>query len=420
MGQLIDFNNLKNKKINKKHIIYFIFIIIILYIFYSIFLLVKTPTDTVTIKTGTLTLEESTNGYIIREETVLKGENYKNDLTPIISEGEKVAKGQTVFRYSSEDEDETKSKIEELNVEIQETLQNEPEILSKMKNLTDIKNLDKQIDEKILDLHTITDMHTISEYKKEIEEMANKKAKIFGESSPKGSYIKDLIKQKEQYEDKLKNSSEYINAPVSGVVSYRVDGFENILNASDFNNLSEKKLDELGIKTGKIISTSQEEGKIINNFNCYLGAVLSSEASRNAKIGDSVTITLSKGNEIDAKVKHISKEDNNKVLIIFELKTLTEELIQYRKISFNITWWSYSGLKVPNTSILEDKDGLMYVERIKASEIQKVIVKVLKQNDQYSIVRYYNEEEQNSLGIDSKTYKKITQFDNILLYPSQM
>ena len=415
MSQIIDFNNLKNKKISKKHIIYFIFAIIILYIFYSIFLLVKTPTDTVTIKSGTLTLEESTNGYIIREETVLKGENYKNNLTPIVSEGERAANGQTVFRYSSYDEDETKSKIEELNIKIQEAMQSQPPIFS-----TDIKNLDKQIDEKLLDLHTITDMHTISEYKKEIEEMVNKKAKISGEASPKGSYIKELIKQKEQYEEKLKNGSEYITAPVSGVVSYRVDGLESILNGSDFSNITEKKLEELGIKTGKIISTSQEEGKIINNFNCYLGAVLNSDAANNAKIGDSVTITLSKGNEIDAKVKHISKEENNKVLVIFELKTLTEELIQYRKISFNITWWSYSGLKVPNSSILEDENGLKYVERVKAGEIQKVIIKVLKQNDQYSIVKYYNDEELNSLGIDSKNYKKITQFDNILVYPSKM
>ena len=390
MSQIIDFNNLKNKKISKKHIIYFIFAIIILYIFYSIFLLVKTPTDTVTIKSGTLTLEESTNGYIIREETVLKGENYnnsaeesyvvnyKNNLTPIVSEGERAANGQTVFRYSSDDEDETKSKIEELNIKIQEAMQSQPPIFS-----TDIKNLDKQIDEKLLDLHTITDMHTISEYKKEIEEMVNKKAKISGEASPKGSYIKELIKQKEQYEEKLKNGSEYITAPVSGVVSYRVDGLESILNGSDFSNITEKKLEELGIKTGKIISTSQEEGKIINNFNCYLGAVLNSDAANNAKIGDSVTITLSKGNEIDAKVKHISKEENNKVLVIFELKTLTEELIQYRKISFNITWWSYSGLKVPNSSILEDENGLKYVERVKAGEIQNTCKYRLFKNSTY-------------------------------------
>ena len=36
---------------------------------------------------------------------------------------------------------------------------------------------------------------------------------------------------------------------------------------------------------------------------------------------------------------------------MFDLKTLTDELIQYRKISFNITWWSVSGLKVPNSTM---------------------------------------------------------------------
>ena len=256
MSKIINFEDLKNKKFEKRHAIYLIFIVIMIYIFYSIFLLVKKPNETVTINSGVLTLEESATGYIIREEKVLKGNNYKNGLTAIVSEGERAAKGQTIFRYSSGNEEEIKSKIEEVNLKIQDALAKQPTIFS-----TDIKNLDKQIDEKTQNLKSLTDIHTITEYKKEIEEITSKKAKIAGTLSQSGSYIQELTKQKEEYEQKLTSDSEYITAPESGVVSYRVDGLEDVLSPDELANLTEEKLENLGLKTGKIISTSQEARK---------------------------------------------------------------------------------------------------------------------------------------------------------------
>lgn len=256
MSKIINLEEIKNKQFQKKYIIYVIFVIILVYIFYSIYLLVKSPNETVIIDNGVVTQEEVATGYIIREEVVLKGNNYKNGITEIISEGERAAKGQTIFRYSSVDEEEIKSKIEQINLKIQDTLSKQPTIFS-----TDIKNLEKQINEKLKDLRTITDIHTITEYKKEIEQITSKKAKIAGEQSPSGSYIQELTRQKEEYEEKLTQNSEYITSPVSGVVSYKVDGLEESLTTEDFSNLTEERLENLGLKTGKIISTSTESRK---------------------------------------------------------------------------------------------------------------------------------------------------------------
>ena len=261
MSKIVNIEDLKNKKLRKKHIIYLLFIVILIYIFYSIYLLVKSPNEIVTIEKGTLTLEEAGAGYIIRKETVLTGNNYKNGLTPIVSEGERAAKGETIFRYSGTDEKEINTKIEEINLKLQEALTKEKNILP-----TDIKNLDKQIDKISYDLNALTDIHTIQEYKKQIEEIASKKAKIAGETSPSGSYIKDLNNQKEEYEKKLTEGSEYITAPVSGVVSYRVDGLENVLTPEDFSNLTEEKLENLELKTGKIISSSTENRENYRQF----------------------------------------------------------------------------------------------------------------------------------------------------------
>ena len=162
-----------------------------------------------------------------------------------------------------------------------------------------------------------------------------------------------------------------------------------------------------------------KDGKVIDNFDCYLVSILNSQNALNSEVGDKVTIYLSSGFEINAEIKYISKEENGKVLVVFDLKTLTDELIQYRKISYNITWWSYQGLKVPNTSILEDENGLKYVVRKKSGQNKKIYVKVLKRNDKYSIVTNYEANEMESLGIDMKANNKIIQYDNILLYPSK-
>ena len=161
MSKIINFNELKDKKTQKKYIIYLIFAIIIIYIFYSIYLLLRSPNETVLVDDGSLTLEASATGYIIREETVLTGNNYKNGLTAILTEGERAAKNQTIFRYSSSKEEEIKSKIEEINLKIQEALSKEGTIPS-----TDIRNLEKQIDEKLQNLNEITDTQTRKKSKK--------------------------------------------------------------------------------------------------------------------------------------------------------------------------------------------------------------------------------------------------------------
>lgn len=416
MGKILNFKELKNKKMNKRIIVYFIFFFIVFYILLSIYLLVKTPNETIMVDNGTLTLEEASTGYIIREETVLKGENYKNGLTPIVIEGERAAKGQTVFRYSGMEEEETKEKIAEINAKIQEALAKQPNILT----TTDIKILEKQIDEKTQNLRKLTDVSVISEYKKEIEEILNKEAKIAGSQSKSGAYIGQLAKEKEEYENKLTSDSEYIQTPMAGVVSYRVDGLEDVLSVNDFSTITKDFLENLELKTGKIVSTSNESGKIINNFKCYIATVLESEAANTAEIGNKVKITLSSGNEMNGEIKYITKEDKDEVLVIIEIKQLTQELIEHRKISLNITWWSSSGYKVPNSSILEDENGLKYVIKRNAGQDKKVIVKVLRKNEKYSIIDIYKDDELNELGIeDIDKNQKIMKYDNILLYPSK-
>lgn len=412
MSKIINLEDERNKKRLKKTVINIIFILSLIYIAYAIYLIVRTPTDTVTVEKGTLTSEETVTGYIIRDETVIQGNNYKNGIYQIIQDGEKVAKNQTVFRYYGKNEQELQSKIEEIDGKLQKAMEEEDTELP-----SDVKNLESQIDEKIKNINKLTNIQTIQEYKKDISELILKKAIIVGEESPKGSYIKELITQREEYENELMEDSEYVTATDSGVLSYRVDGLENVLTTDDFSTLSEETLNNLDIRTGKIISTSNESAKIIKEFGCYIAFFSDSDEAKNAKEGDSVVLTLSSGEEVNATIEYLKQDEGDKLLIIFKLNTLTEELISYRKISFNITWWNYSGIKVPNDSIKENEDGLKYVIKKTTTGNKEILIKVLRNNGNYSIINTYSTEDLQALGIDLTDYDNIDVHDTILLYP---
>ena len=404
------------KKKKNKIFVYIALGLIIIYVFYAIYLLIKQPTDTFTVENGTLYLEESAQGYVIRNEALVKGENYKNGMEQIALEGEKVAKGESVFRYYSNNEENLKEEIARLDAKIQEALANENTSIYS----SDLKILEGQIDEKIQNLSGLTDANAIAESKKEISDLVTKKARMAGELSPSGSHIKQLISERSEYEKQLNSGSEYVTAPISGVVSYRVDGLEETLGGVELEALSEDYLNNLNLKTGKMVATSEEGGKVIDNFSCYIVTVLNSNKAKEAKVGDDVKVALSRDKELKAEIKYIKPQDSGNNLIVLEVNEFAEELINYRKLSFDLIWWSYSGLKVPNQAI-QEKDGLKYVVRSRAGYLDKILVKVLRQNDDYSIVTTYTTDELKELGYTAEeisSYKKITLYDEIILNPN--
>ena len=242
----------------------------------------------------------------------------------------------------------------------------------------------------------------------------NKKSKIAGENSPIGSYIKQLYEERSIYESKLTNTAEYVTAPTSGVVSYRVDNLENILTPTDFSTLNKELLEGLDIKTGQIVATNNEEGKVINNFECYIATIMNTENAINSKVGDQVKIRLATSEEIDATIEYKALQENSdEVLIVLKITSQVEELINYRKISFEIIWWSSTGLKVPNSAIIYDENNLAYIIRNRAGYLDKILIKKLKETKSYTLVDNYKTTELTEKGFSTEEIKKM---NNVALY----
>lgn len=407
----------KVQKINMKkvRIAYVIGLVILIYFVYAIIQLIKQPTDVFVVENGSLSEEESAIGYVIRKETVVQGDNYKNGMIQIKTEGERVAKGDSIFRYYSNNEETLVKKIQELDIKIQDAMSNQTDIFS-----SDMKVLDSQIEDRLVEVAKSKDIQKIAEYKKDITTRITKKAKIAGDLSPSGSYIKKLIEERTGYENTLNSGSEYINAPESGIVSYRVDGLENVLTPESFSTLNKKFLDELKLKTGEIVSTSEESGKIIDNFEAYIATSLESKEAKAANVGDAIKLRLSNSQEITAKIEYIIDEGESK-LLIFKITNGLDLLANYRKITFDIIWWNYSGLKVPNDALVsKEVNGkqVYFITRNRMGYTDEIEAKVLKQNDSYSIIsNYTNDELKNDLGYNEtqiKQAKTIVLHDEII------
>lgn len=401
------------RKTNKIKIVFIciLVIMVVIYAGYTAWQLFTHPTDVFLVEQGSISEEQKVEGYIIRRETKVQGNNYKNGMVQIKTEGEKCAKDENIFRYYTTGEEELIKKIQELDEQIDEAQKKSTNTVFP----GDIKLLDEEIDLRLSEISQNNNVQKISEYKKEIENYITKKTNIVGENSEAGSYLSNLIQERKKYENQLNSGSEYIKAPMSGVVSYKVDGLEEVLTPDDFSSYNRSFFENLNLKTGQTIATNTECGKVVNNYECYIATILKKDQLHDIKQGSKLDLRLSNGDEISSSVEYLMEQTNDDVLLVFKITKDVEKLISNRKISFEIIFWQYSGYKVPNTAIIKEND-LAYVVRNRAGYLTRVLVKVEKQNESYSIIDNYSSDELKNMGYNSSELNvstKINMYDEI-------
>jgi hypothetical protein len=144
---------------------------------------------------------------------------------------------------------------------------------------------------------------------------------------------------------------------------------------------------------------------------------MNTEMASAAAVNDNVTLRLPNLKEIKAEVVYVKNDEGN-YIIVFKVDRDIDYLIQYRKISLDVIWWKYSGWKISNSALINEND-IMYVEKQKNGFIDKIPVKILRQNESYSIVENYTDDELAELGFKEEEISgrvKIKLYDEILLH----
>lgn len=403
------------KKQNSKNALIVIVSVILAIMIVAWFIRVaNSSAETMIITDGTISQSETLTGYYVREEKVVNSDKNKNGMQQIITEGQKVAANESIFRYYSESENDNKAKINEIDERIQKLVETSDIGLYN----SDLRLIDSQMLDSLKNISTYNSIQNIKELKSAMKILENKKAEIVASSTTNDSEISKLISERKSLEKQRDADSTYIKAPNSGILSYRIDGLEDQLKISDIKNYNNEYLENLNLDTGKIIPTSTTEGKIVNNFECYVITNSSSEEAKKAKVKDKVQITIPTGRTIDGRVSNIIEEQNGSRTIAIKFSDNIDEVTSYRKVSFDVIWWNSSGYKVKNSGIIEE-NNLHYVIRSRQGHLKKVLVKIKKQTDTYSIVKNYSASELKELNYDKKALTSLMLNDEILLNPTE-
>ena len=139
-----------------------------------------------------------------------------------------------------------------------------------------------------------------------------------------------------------------------------------------------------------------------------------------AEIGDEIKILLPSGTKTNATIEY-KKQEGDEYIVTLKIEDNIKELMEYRKISFTIIWWSANGMRIPNVALSYEQKGeneVAYITRKRIEYEDKIRVKILKANDKYSIVTNYTSEELKELGYTTEEIRKmpsISIYDEILI-----
>lgn len=397
-----------NKKANKIKLL--VISLVVIYIIAMTGMYISNPVNKITVIQGEIADEQSYEGYVIRDESVLST-NLVSDIMLTKTEGSRVGKSEIVATYISKNKQDMEEKIKKLDEKIQSAMENQNDIYS-----TDTKKIEAQIENVISKISNTNERQAILQYKKQIDSLTEKKAKMIGELSPAGSYINQLIKERNEYEKELNQSTDYIKTNMSGVVSTRIDGYENVLNAKDVEDITYEQLDNLKLRTDEIIPNSTKSIKIIDNYYCYIVVHIDDEHKDSIKEGDTVQIRLNYGNVEKTKAEIVNmKDEGDGKTVVLKISKNVEGLIDYRKISFDIIWWEQQGLKIPNAAV-EGQGNNATVTLLKYGLEYTVRVKIKAQNEDYAIITDLSSSDIEELNLSSEDVKRsINIYDELVI-----
>ena len=263
MKEIRDKQDLIKSK-NKKGLILRIVLIIIVALVVilvsgTVISLFQEPTNVFVVEEGKLTLEETADAYIIRNEIVLKGENYKNGMEKTKAEGKKVAKGDTndTFKVNLSG----KSKFS-YDVEFKVTIPKTAIIADPESSYVIPKE----------DLIVYIEVNIVDQEEEKLEEILEEIKTVIGSS----------IELKEGTEITEENIKEAINEKIKEIVSEIPEGYEIEIDKVTISTTTEGTICNIKIKG---MSTSYNNFITVTNIKV---TVANGEESNEATLESSV------------------------------------------------------------------------------------------------------------------------------------
>lgn len=339
----------------------------------------------------------SAEGYIIKNEILMKSDGDKRFY---YSDGERVSKGARIATYVGAGTDD--ALLTELAaVEEQIKLLREGGVTNAS---SDPALLGEQIKEKTRELTYYVSQKNFAAADRVKNEILLLRSKTADEQSEDQDVLDTLYAKKSQLESQIGSSGASVYAPAAGILFLQSDGFENVLKPDTISELTVNKL--LNIENEKQQIT-EGDCKITDNFIFYIGTVMEADKTEELTEGKTVRLRFAgfSSESVKADVHYVSDEEDGKKVVVFSCNKMAEELLSSREVSFDIIKSSYEGFILP-ASALAEEEGVegVYVQNGVNFDFRKVCV--IYRDDETIIVSKLPSAE-NELLI----------YDNVILNP---
>ena len=323
-----------------------------------------TPVNTQKIEYTTHETAVEATGYIVLDEWILSSRS-AGTFYNFVREGGRVAKDNVIgelFYGDVSDE-----QLQEL-ASVDDRLKN---VLGSSGSATelDASNVENNIyrrENDIIDASIGNDILAISRYKNDINSLRR-----YNRPASDGE-AEELLARRDSILGSIGVTKERIVAQMSGVLSMYTDGYEDWLRLSDMANYTVDYLDMLPEEgsTKKIsakVVVNDPVCKIVNNHMFYVMMAVPSNRTEGCKAGDRVKLRFKNmAGEMCAGLIHsVSDDQGGRTLIVVQCPDYLENAFSYRKADVDLIFASYTGYKIPVSSIRTEESGKQKVIGVK-------------------------------------------------------
>lgn len=348
------------------------------------------------------------SGYVVRREQVLADET-SGLLRLQRSEGEKVGAGGTVaLVYADQTSLDRQREIDELSGRIEQLQFAQEASLGSEVSL----KLDAQIMRSLLDYRAelaAGRLDNAEEHETELKSLVLKRDYTYSDTEDLSGQIAELQSQLKELKAQAASSVRAVKAPVSGVYSAVVDGYETVLTPGLLADMTPSQLN--AVQADETLTS--QTGKLILGDSWYYAVTMSADQAKALRDSSgTMTLRFAKGVEQDQTVTlyAVGPEEQGRVVVTFRGAYNMAQVTLLRRQSAQLIWRTVAGIRVPNEALRAantkvDQEGnrttveSLGVYCVVGMEARFKPVEVLYSGDGFVLVRSTAASDQESLRL---------------------
>lgn len=288
-----------------------------------------------------------TSGYVVRSERVLEDDG-SGLLRLSRAEGERVSVGGTVASvYTDQASLDRQSEIDALEARIEQL----EYVRSASLSYEASAKLDSQITRDLLAVRAALAagrLDTVASRGGELRALVMKQDYTYS-GGDLDAQLEELRQELRDLRRQAAGSTRRITAPVSGLYSAVVDGYETVLTPESVQELSPSRLSALQPDG----SAASHVGKLILGDSWYYAASLRASEIKAIREAGSVSLRFSRdvARDLDVTVQSVGWEENGRSVVVFQGKYDLAQLTLLRQQSAEIILNTMTGIRVPQEAL---------------------------------------------------------------------